>query len=160
MYSVRNLNNGKKLVRFMNESVDNQEIYINTREELDELLQNYPSGAPRVVIGEKVKLARLFEKFNKNIDISNWDVSNVRDMNWMFINSNFNGDISNWDVSNVERMYRMFENSKFNGDISNWDVSNVRDMGWMFAHSKFNGDISNWNVLNSMVIFLIGMYLM
>ena len=35
MYSIKRLNNGKKLVIFMNESVDEQEIYINTREELD-----------------------------------------------------------------------------------------------------------------------------
>lgn len=72
MYSVRNLSNGKKLVRFMNESVDSQEIYINTREELDELIKNYPSGAPRVIIGENVSLRKLFIRFNaRNINMSN-----------------------------------------------------------------------------------------
>jgi surface protein len=36
----------------------------------------------------------------------------------MFSTSEFNGDISNWDVSNVTNMEGIFYNSKFNGDIS------------------------------------------
>ena len=84
----------------------------------------------------------------KNGDISNWNVSNVEDMNFMFKNSKFNGDISNWDVSNVKDMRYMFYDSPFNGDISNWDVSNVNYMSYMFSKSKFNGDISNWDVSN------------
>lgn len=123
-------------------------IYIKTRDELNELLENYPSGAPRVVIGENVKLDRVFQKFNNNIDISNWDVSNVTNMKNMFLESNFNGDISDWDVSNVKTMSHMFFQSKFNGDISNWDVSNVEDMNGMFAYSVFNQDISGWDVSN------------
>ena len=94
----------------------------------------------------------LFYKSEFNGDISNWDVSNVEDMDYMFCyNSKFNGDISNWDVSNVKRMNYMFQHSSFtgeNGDISNWDVSNVEYMNSMFMESKFNGDISNWDVSN------------
>ena len=82
-----------------------------------------------------------------NQDISNWDVSNVTDMNFMFASTNFNGDISKWDVSNVIDMHCMFKDSKFNGDISQWNVSNVIDMHCMFyANSVFNQDISNWDV--------------
>ena len=81
-----------------------------------------------------------------NGDISKWDVSNVKSMECMFMNSYFNGDISNWDVSKVETMESMFAESKFNGDISKWDVSNVWDMDYMFANSKFNQDISKWDV--------------
>ena len=87
------------------------------------------------------------EKFEG--DISEWDVSNVTTMAFMFDDSNFNGDISKWDVSNVTNMSNMFENSYFNGDLSNWNVSNVTDMCGMFYNSSFtgeNGDISNWNV--------------
>ena len=107
-----------------------------------------------------------FSKVNKydlcnfNGDISKWDVSNVKSMVGMFLESKFNGDISNWDVSKVERMDRMFEGSKFtgeNGDISNWDVSNVKNMSFMFNNSKFNGDISNWDVSN--VKSMAGMFL-
>ena len=46
-------------------------------------------------------------KFNQ--DISNWDVSKVKNMNTMFYGcSKFNQDISNWDVSKVKSMYGIF----------------------------------------------------
>ena len=85
-----------------------------------------------------------------NGDISQWDVSNVTDMSFMFYHSNFTGDISQWDVSNTTNMYNMFRDSIWNGDISNWDVSNVTDMKSMFDHSKFTGkySINNWDVSN------------
>jgi hypothetical protein len=35
----------------------------------------------------------------------NWiDVTQVKNMNWLFSQSVFNGDVSRWDVSNVEDM--------------------------------------------------------
>ena len=47
---------------------------------------------------------------NFNVDISDWDVSNVISMTWMFSGaSNFNVDISDWDVSRVNSMARMFQ---------------------------------------------------
>jgi surface protein len=81
-------------------------------------------------------------------NISEWDVSNVKNMEGMFADSDFNGDISKWNVSNVKYMSYMFLNSKFNGDISKWDVSKVEDMRWMFERSVFNRDISKWNISN------------
>jgi len=86
-----------------------------------------------------------------NQDISNWDVSNVTTMSYMFYAAkSFNQDISNWDVSNVTNMSFMFENARsFNQDISNWDVSNVTCMGSMFTDAvSFNQDISGWDVSN------------
>ena len=70
----------------------------------------------------------IFQKINfKYIDISDWDVSNVRTMNYMFAYCKiFNQDISCWDVSSVTNMTRMFyECESFNQNISKWDVSNV-----------------------------------
>ena len=84
-----------------------------------------------------------------NGDISKWNVSNVLNMEGMFMSSKFNGDISEWDVSNVENMKYMFDNSLFNSDISHWDVSNVSEMDSMFYKSKFNKDISKWNISNA-----------
>jgi len=81
-------------------------------------------------------------------DISNWDVSNVTNMEYMFFNSAFNGDISKWDVSSVINMHSMFNRSKFNKDIGKWDVSNVINMAYMFGVSEFNGNISEWDVSN------------
>lgn len=54
-------------------------------------------------------------------------------MSEMFRNSKFNGDISQWDVSNVKNMNNIFELSEFNSDISNWDVRNVKDHDNMFT---------------------------
>ena len=82
-------------------------------------------------------------------DISNWNVSNVTNMQSMFDHCKYsgnNGDISDWDVSNVTDMSYMFSNSKYNGDLSRWDVSNVINMDNMFYNSKFNGDISTWQI--------------
>jgi len=69
-------------------------------------------------------------------------------MHNMFYHSRFNGDISNWDVSQVTDMSYMFAwTTAFNGDISTWNVARVTDMHGMFARAAaFNGDISTWNV--------------
>ena len=92
-------------------------------------------------------MAYVFNNANKkfNGDISQWDVSKVKDMSAMFMETYFNGDISDWNVSNVEEMSWMFQDSKFNGDISDWDVSNVRAMTEMFERSDFNQPIGKWN---------------
>ena len=78
------------------------------------------------------------------------DVSQIKDMSYLFDETNFNGDISNWDVSNVINMSGMFCWCKnFNQDISSWNVSNVKDMSYMFYECEsFNQDISKWDVSN------------
>ena len=84
-----------------------------------------------------------------NCDISRWNVSNVKDMSYMFYYAeSFNSDISGWKVSEVKNMHGMFWGAKsFNGDISKWDVSNVKHMSHMFNYAEnFNCDISGWNV--------------
>ena len=43
-------------------------------------------------------------------------------MTGMFDRSKFNQDISNWDVSKVKKMDFMFCFSKFNQDISKWKI--------------------------------------
>jgi len=104
--------------------------------------------------------------------ISNWDVSNVTDMESLFerakykdlklntwnykfmVLNGFNEDISNWDVSNVNNMKNMFLRTEyalnaFNKDIGCWDVSKVTNMQGMFAHTEsFNQDIGDWDVSN------------
>ena len=89
----------------------------------------------------------------KYIDISYWDVSNVKSMFNMFSECEelrSVGDISYWDVSSVTNMSCMFygcKELKSVGDISNWDVSNVTDMSSMFEGCEsFNQNISGWDV--------------
>ena len=91
----------------------------------------------------------LNHDFNQDIDISSWDVSNVKNMQHMFWGArDFNQDISSWDVSKVTNMTGMFrEASAFNQDISSWDVSNVEMMASMFRDAtSFNQDLSSWTV--------------
>ena len=67
----------------------------------------------------------------------------------MFYNSEFtgeNGDISEWDVSNVKDMGGMFYSSLFNRDISEWDVSNVKNMWHMFLGSPLQQNPPKWNI--------------
>ena len=173
MFSV-SIKNGKKYVKFFESKQIDNLIHIYDREELNELLDNYPSGSPRVIIDSNVDLKNLFKKRNgsydiskwdvsevkdltdmfafssqKNFNISNWDVGNVKLMNGVFYFSKFRNDISNWDVSNVVSMKGMFQSSAFDrSDLSKWDVSNVVDMSYMFMETNFNKDISDWDVSN------------
>ena len=64
------------------------------------------------------------------VDISLWNVSNVKNMAYMFYRcKQFDCDISRWDVSNVTDMRYMFKGCKrFYQDLNNWDVSNVKYM--------------------------------
>ena len=79
----------------------------------------------------------IFDGINfKYINISDWDVSNVTDMSYMFFTCEklkSVGDISKWNVSNVTNMNSMFEFcNSFNQDLSNWDVSSVTDADYIF----------------------------
>ena len=95
---------------------------------------------------------RVIKKFGR---ISNWDVTQVTEMGYLFnqndyISLNFNEDISNWNVSNVTTMNGMFSGStSFNQPLNNWDVSNVRNMESMFTYTtNFNQSLNNWDISN------------
>ena len=89
-----------------------------------------------------------------SLNVSNWNVSNVTDMNGIFggCSSLTSLDVSNWDVSNVTNMYSMFYHcsSLTSLDVSNWNVSNVTTMYNMFTDcsSLTSLDVSNWDVSN------------
>ena len=98
----------------------------------------------------------IFQRFKfEYIDVSDWDVSNIKNMRHTFFlctGLKFIGDLSNWDVSKVEDMsYMCFgcEQLKSVGDLSKLNVSKVEDMTSMFESCKqlkSVGDLSNWNV--------------
>ena len=98
------------------------------------------------------------ERFNG--DISEWDVSRVTSMFYMFSEArDFNDDISKWDVSRVTNMRDMFGSAdSFDGDISEWNVSSVTNMRGMFYFARgFNGDVNKWDVsrvTNMMYMFM------
>ena len=85
-----------------------------------------------------------------NIDVSEWDVSNVTNMRDAFSDlQNFNCDLSNWDISKVKNTCGMFRKcKKFEGKgLENWDVSKVENMNGMFSYcNDFDCDLSNWKL--------------
>jgi len=99
--------------------------------------------------GDDSGKSKILQSFNG--DISDWDVSSVKDMNKMFgFAANFNGDISDWDVSSVEDMRSMFGVAvSFNQNLSDWKdkLGSVTDMRSMFCNAiSFNQNISGWDV--------------
>jgi len=120
--------------------------------------------------------------------LRSWDISSATDTSRMFAGArNFHSDLSNWNVSNVHRMAFMFWHavsfystattfslSAFADDddddihdllqhcghssLSRWDVSKVTDMQAMFRGAvSFNSDLSRWDVSN--VVQLDGMFM-
>ena len=98
----------------------------------------------------------------QNINVSNWNMSNVTDMSHMFNNNQsiLEIDVSNWNTSNVTTIRTMFQNcfKLTDIDVGNWDVSKVTDMGYVFNHAESltEIDVSNWDtskVTNMLAMF-------
>jgi surface protein len=65
----------------------------------------------------------MFEDaYNFNVDISSWDVRNVKDFTRMFTNArSFNRDLAEWNLLSVVRFEQMFTNStSFSYDLCSW----------------------------------------
>lgn len=92
-----------------------------------------------------------------------WDVSNVKNMNDMFLDCKglTSIDISTWDTSNVEGMVTMFYgcSSLTSIDLSALNTSNVKSMYGMFCNcgALTSLDVSHFNTAN--VINFNGMFM-
>lgn len=60
----------------------------------------------------KQLIAKAIKENGPNSSLNFIDVSNVRDMSWMFANSKFNGDISKWRVRNNVKVAGMFRGTE------------------------------------------------
>ena len=110
MKSLTNYIQEKLIIKKNNKQSNNYKYFPKTKKELKDII-----------------LQRIKEE-GKEVDLNDIDVSNITDMSNLFEDLDFNGDISNWNVSNVKNMSYMFYGCElFNQDISNWDVSNVND---------------------------------
>ena len=75
----------------------------------------------------------------ENIETNKIDTSKVKSMYYMFGNNTSisNLDLSNWNTSNVTNMKSMFRGTALKKlNLNNWDTSNVTDMSFMFSESN------------------------
>ena len=94
---------------------------------MNNLFNNFPfhvidnEDFKKIINSTEFKKVTGIKKFD--IDITGWNVSNVVDMRYMFMNSkNFNQDLSKWNVTNVKDMERMFDSCvEFNQDLRSWN---------------------------------------
>ena len=85
------------------------------------------------------------------LDLSSWNVSNVKNLSYMFYyNTSLTDlDLSGWDTSKVTNMRDMFRGDQLlkTLKISDWDTSSVTNMRDMFylVESLESLDLSNWD---------------
>jgi len=121
-----------------------------------------PVDLNEISLSELDDISRVFNIVNENvkksnykmhvIDISKWDVSNIKSFDNMFLdckNLKYIGDLSKWDMSSAENLGYMFDGCKrlkTIGDISKWNVENVTNFNAMFRNcATLEGiDIDNW----------------
>ena len=67
---------------------------------------------------------------DETINLGEIDTSKITDMSYLFSNNmrkDYSG-IENWDVSNVKNMEYMFEGAKsFNQDLSSWQLDSIKE---------------------------------
>ena len=94
---------------------------------------------------------RTHPKEGDTIDLNGFDVSNVDNMLGLFqddLFTKYNYNVSKWDVSNVKNMEYMFSGCKnFNSDLSRWNVFKMKKMeGMFYGCKKLNCDLSQWQL--------------
>jgi len=72
-------------------------------------------------------IGMFFEASLANPNTSNWDVSNIQQMNFMFFSaSSANPNVSQWNTSNVTSLSNMFNGAtSATPDMSTWDISGI-----------------------------------
>ena len=140
-----NVSNARKIDNILNgaNAFNNGEVATNTMS--NPLNWSFP------ILSSMKGAFSFMNNFNQVLGASNWDVSAISDMSWMF-SANYKmtdsavAGLNTWDVSGVTDMQYMFhESSVINvPGIANWNTHNVTNMSNMFLYTKFNEDISSW----------------
>ena len=141
----------------------NTELYINDdKKEYKKYFIPEKEGIYTILLKLNISITDCSYMFYKcgniiNIDLSNFDTTNVTNMSNMFAFCYLLrtlSDISKWNTNNVTNMSHMFfecESLKSLPDISKWNTNNVTNMSFMFTDCislESLPDISKWNTTN------------
>ena len=129
----------------------------------DKKSTNAVTEAPCSSINGKLVTSMALMFYNSkasSIDLSNFDTSNVTNMNWMFASSQATEikGLNSFNTSNVTNMAGMFADSQVTTlDLNSFDTSNVTNMMGMFDNSQVTTlNLSNFNT--SKVTNMDGMF--
>ena len=82
--------------------------------------------------------------------LNSWDTSGVTNISFMFRNindSSGNIEVSNWNVSNVTLApYAFAHNFSSSPDLTSWNISNMTNIQAMLQGTSFNSDIKQWDL--------------
>lgn len=93
-------------------------------------------------------IKELIKQRGNNGDLNDIDTSKITDMSHLFDNyylKDFNGNISEWDVSNVENMEYMFNWCyDFKCNLNKWNVKKVKNMKNIFCNCPLEKNPPKW----------------
>lgn len=109
-------------------------------------------GFENIDTSEVTDTSHMFDEYGYDVDVKNFDTSNVKNMSYMF--TNCKGRITGLDkfnTSKVTDMTDMFHGVKMDNFVyPNFDVSNVESIGGMFSYASINViDLSSWTLSDS-----------
>lgn len=113
------------------------------------------TGIESIATSNVENMSHIFDTCSNivSINISNWDVSKVKRLDYAFNKDTKITDFSflyNWNTSSLEDISNMFSSTRAsNIDLSKWNVKNVNTVEGLFKQSRFKTiDISNWRLQN------------
>lgn len=138
-YTYRYMQEGKgtySSLSWQNISIDGWGVLLTDKKSTDDVTEeicNTINGKPIVSAAYM-----FYGSAAKNINLDNFDTSNITNMVGMFYNSKAESlNVSNFNTSKVTNMGRMFNgNYSTELDLINFNTSNVTDMSYMFANSR------------------------
>jgi len=142
----------------------NNLIHVNTLEELQNEIKTRMITKNKEVLdltdislSENItSLALLFtNKSNiKSIDVTGWNVSNVKNMTEMFYYCTSLEEViglDTWDTSSCESFRKMFYdcNNLEICDVEKWNIDSLKDCAYMFKNcNKLSLDLTHWDLSN------------
>jgi len=127
-----------------------EKLKINSKSKVDKMEYKYHPKDNGELFG---LVENRINEEGDDIDFNDIDTSNINDMEGIFAyNSKLTKiDISEWDVSNVKTMMEMFTGCKSLesiGDISDWKIESLTDItGMFYGCDKLTntGDLNKWD---------------